>query len=170
MNRRQTLQRARRGGVAALFVAVAVMGAACGDDDDSGAADGAFVDRYQEVTTGFERRTEEIRAQGRTALGGGDAAVLAVYEDLLAASRDAHEAYTDIEPVPDVRPAFEDLVEQLESQTEVLSAVVEAAKAGDDAALAAGLQELAAVVVEVTNARRTVDRQLGELDGTAADE
>lgn len=160
-----------RAGAVALAIVLGTTVSACGDDDDGVAeANDTFVSEYETVTIAFEERTETIKDGGRAALGAGDAAVLAVYRDLLAASEEAHDAYQDIDPVPDLRPAFENLVDQLERQAEVLAAVVEASEGGDDSQLALQLQELATVVVEVTNARRTVDRQIEGLAGAPTDE
>jgi septal ring factor EnvC (AmiA/AmiB activator) len=154
-----------------IIVGLVVVLAGCGGDGDGAdaAAQESFVADYERVTASFEGRTEEVRARGQAALGAGDEAVLDVYKALLAASDEAHEAYADIDPVADFRPAFQKLVEQRGEQREVLAAVVAAAEAGDDAELAVRLRELATVVVEVTNARRTLDRQL-EQAGLAATE
>lgn len=120
-----------------------------------------FASAYTQATTDFEAQVDAVKDRGRAALeAGDDEEVVAVYRDLLEATRTAHDRYGDLEPPAGLDLPLDRLRDQLDAQVEVLTSILEAAEAGDEPAVISGLQELATLMVDWSNTHRAVVRRL----------
>ena len=143
---RGTLADVRGRGALGRLVAVAVTGgvvlsltSACSRGSDPA----MFHRDFRAAVEAHRDQSEKVRAEASEALGGDRATVLAVFEEMLDASREALGSYERLRAPPDHSRALRALILHARAEVVALEHVVDAAEAGRQEPLATALRELA---------------------------
>lgn len=151
------------------FAAVTVALAACTPTAEEQRAAGqkeltdAFAPSFAAASGDYEDAMRRVRTAGQEALAAQDRdAVVEVYRNLRDASRTAADAFEDITAPVAVRERQQLLVTNLRQQSDALDGIVTAATAEDDAALTAGLTELASLLADFTTIHSAIDQELAQ--------
>lgn len=129
--------------------------AACSGGQPS-ATSATYATQLAAAQSEYRQALGEVRERGRSAVVADDAAVLPVYEQMLEATRAAHEHYARLDPPAGLAVEHERLVALLAEQVDVLEGVLSAAVARDASRVDEAIQRLAGVLADWAEAHHVL--------------
>lgn len=122
-------------------------------DATSATGDPRFRAAFETATRDFQKRTEAVKNEARSAVGKGTDKLIAVYGSMGEAIHGAVETYSRLAPPAALKPVMAQLVQNLQAQEKSVADIVSAAEANDGARLIAALQTLAGQMSEWVKTR-----------------
>ena len=149
--------RARLPSLVVLLMAVALIGAGCGEDEPS--AEDAQAS-YQSIQTRIENLGATIARELQAAGGGTDAALIATLADLQEQANATAEQLGDLEVPDELVQERDELRDALQQGAEDLGGVRDAVRDADAQAAREAVQDLVADSQEIREARTEFEQAL----------
>lgn len=143
-----------------VLMIVALFLASCdsGDSEDKG----SFARGYRSVTQEYRDATTAIQAESSAAVGQGIERLLSVYERFGEAVDEALASYHDLDAPAGFEDPFDEMVDVLARQAEVLQELIEAARDKDTQTVAQAAGQLTQLTTEWNIARQEVEDKLAD--------
>lgn len=146
--------------VAASLLIAAVL-TACGGGKDSGSQSAAeFRTDFVNASSTYKTSIDGLKNQARTAVSGGQAQMLSVYEQMRSAVSDARATYGALDAPAEVDDDFKNLLKALDGQKDALDTVISSASASNASQLTTSLGELARLLGDFAELHQKIDSEL----------